>query len=102
MPGAELAAISPQMLVANPQAGIRTIPELIALAKAKPGKINYGTAGSGTPGHLAGELLNSLAGIQLTHVLYRGGAQTMTDLVAGQIELVFTGMPATLGQIRAG
>jgi tripartite-type tricarboxylate transporter receptor subunit TctC len=97
-----LAAISPQMLVANPKLGVRTIPELIAKAKAAPGKINYGTAGSGTPGHLAGELLNQLAGIQLTHVLYRGGAQTMTDLVAGQIELVFTGFPATLGQIRAG
>ncbi len=97
-----LAAISPQMLVANPKLGVRTIPELIALAKERPGKINYGTAGSGTPGHLAAELLNSLAGIQLTHVLYRGGAQTMQDVVAGQIELVFTGMPATLGQIRAG
>jgi tripartite-type tricarboxylate transporter receptor subunit TctC len=97
-----LAAISPQMLVANPKVGIKTIPELIALAKSTPGKINYGTAGSGTPGHLAGELLNSLAGIQLTHVLYRGGAQTMQDVVAGQIELVFTGFPATLGQIRAG
>src|SRR4051812_48651533 len=78
-----LAATSPQMLVANPNVGVRTIAELIALAKTKPGKINYGTAGSGTPGHLAAELMNSLAGIQLTHVLYRGGAQTMTDVVAG-------------------
>ncbi len=96
-----LAAISPQMLVANPGLGIKTIPELVALAKTRPGKINYGTAGAGTPGHLGGELLNRLAGIQLVHVPYRGGAQTMQDVVAGQIELVFTGMPATLGQIRA-
>ena len=96
-----LAAISPQMLVANPNLGVKTIAELVALAKTKPGRINYGTAGAGTPGHLAGELLNQLAGIQLVHVPYRGGAQTMQDVVAGQIELVFTGMPATLGQIRA-
>src|SRR3954463_3429619 len=88
-----LAAISPQMLVANPNVGVRTIAELIALAKTKPGKINYGTAGSGTPGHLAAELLNSLAGIKLNHVLYRGGAQSMQDVIAGQIELVFTGFP---------
>lgn len=96
-----LAAISPQMLVANPRLGIKTIAELVAVAKTRPGKINYGTAGGGTPGHLAGELLNQLAGLQLVHVPYRGGAQTMQDVVAGQIELVFTGMPATLGQIRA-
>jgi tripartite-type tricarboxylate transporter receptor subunit TctC len=97
-----LAAISPQMLVANPKVGVRTIAELVALAKTKPGAINYGTAGTGTPGHLAAELLNSLAGIKLNHVLYRGGAQSMQDVIAGQIELVFTGFPATLGQIRAG
>jgi tripartite-type tricarboxylate transporter receptor subunit TctC len=96
-----LAAISPQMLVANPKLGIRTISDLVALAKTRPGKINYGTAGAGTPGHLAGELLQQLAGVTLVHVPYRGGAQTMQDVVAGQIELVFTGMPATLGQIRA-
>ncbi|HEX9465215.1 MAG TPA: tripartite tricarboxylate transporter substrate binding protein [Alphaproteobacteria bacterium] len=96
-----LAAISPQMLVANPGLGVKTIADLVALAKTRPGQINYGTAGAGTPGHLGGELLNRLAGIQLVHVPYRGGAQTMQDVVAGQIELVFTGMPATLGQIRA-
>ena len=96
-----LAAISPQMLVANPRLGAKNIADLVRLAKARPGKINYGTAGAGTPGHLAGELLQQLAGIQLVHVPYRGGAQTMQDVVAGQIELVFTGMPATLGQIRA-
>jgi len=96
-----LAAISPQMLVANPRLGAKNIADLVRLAKERPGKINYGTAGAGTPGHLAGELLQQLTGIQLVHVPYRGGAQTMQDVVAGQIELVFTGMPATLGQIRA-
>src|SRR5258708_3553928 len=95
-----LAAISPQMLVANPGLGVKTIADLVALAKTRPGQINYGTAGAGTPGHLGGELLNRLAGIQLVHVPHRGGAQTKQDRGAGQIELAFTGMPATPRQLR--
>lgn len=94
-----LVARSPQLLVARPGLGVKTLPELIALKK---GDITYGTAGNGTPGHLAAELLAANSKAPLRHVPYRGGAPAITDLLSGQIDLVSTGLPALLGPVQGG
>jgi tripartite-type tricarboxylate transporter receptor subunit TctC len=80
----------------------RPIPELIAYAKANPGKINHASAGIGTASHMAGELFKAMTGIQIVHVPYRGNAPALTDLMAGQVELGFESMPASIEYIRAG
>ena len=76
--------------------------ELIALAKAKPGELSYGTAGIGSGGHLAGEIFKSAAGLKITHVSYKGGNVAMLEVIANQIPLVMTGLPNLLPQARAG
>jgi tripartite-type tricarboxylate transporter receptor subunit TctC len=80
---------SPNVLVVNAAAPIRTVAELIAYAKARPGQINYGSGGVGTATHLAGELLCSMTGVRMNHVPYKGDAQATTDLIAGQITWKF-------------
>lgn len=92
------------ILVASPQsaANFRTIPELIAYGKANPGKLTYASAGNGTSQHLSGELFKKLAGIDMLHVPYRGGAPAIVDIAAGRTDMMFGNMPEFLGQIRGG
>jgi tripartite-type tricarboxylate transporter receptor subunit TctC len=90
------------ILVASQQAPFRTVPELIAYAKANPGKLTYASAGNGTSQHLAGELFKQLAGVDILHVPYRGGAPAIVDIVAGRTDMMFGNMPEFLGQIRGG
>jgi tripartite-type tricarboxylate transporter receptor subunit TctC len=101
---APVAAISKVPLVAevNPGLPVTSIPELIAYAKANPNKINYGSAGVGTPQHVAGELFKMMTGVQMQHVPYRGSAPALTDLLGGQIQLMIETTPASLEHIRAG
>lgn len=92
------------ILVASPQsaANFKTIPELIAYGKANPGKLTYASAGNGTSQHLSGELFKKLAGIDMLHVPYRGGAPAIVDIAAGRTDMMFGNMPEFLGQIRGG
>jgi tripartite-type tricarboxylate transporter receptor subunit TctC len=92
----------PLVMELNPAVPAQTIPEFIAYAKANPGKINMGSAGNGTPGHMAGELFKMSTGLDLVHVPYRGAAPALTDLLAGQVQLVFDNLPTSLEYIRAG
>jgi tripartite-type tricarboxylate transporter receptor subunit TctC len=92
----------PVVMVVNPSVPAKTIPELIAYAKANPGKINLGSPGIGTPGHVAGELFKMMAGVDMVHVPYRGGAAVMTDLLGGQVQVLFGSTSLTIEQIRAG
>lgn len=95
-------AQSPQMIVAHPSVPARTLKELLALARAKPGQLAYGTSGNGSTGHLAGLLLSNMAGIKLSHVAYKGTAPAVNELVGGHIPLMISSMLATLPQVRAG
>lgn len=97
-----LATISPFMLVVHPALPARTARELIALAKARPGALNYGSAGNGSVGHLAGEQLAALAGIKTVHVPYKGSSLAVTDLIAGQLQFMLENLPTVLPQIKAG
>jgi tripartite-type tricarboxylate transporter receptor subunit TctC len=92
----------PMVLVVPPSSPATTIAELVALAKSKPGELNYGTAGNGSDNHLTAELFNHLAGIKVAHVPYRGGAQVMTDLIAGRVSFVFATMPTAIQFIGEG
>src|SRR5687768_12454539 len=93
---------SPQVLVAHPSVPATTIPELVALAKAKPGALNFASVGTGTSPHLGGELFQSLTGTRIVHVPYKGTAPAMTDLMSGQVQLMFTSMPTVLALVKAG
>ena len=97
-----LVTSSPLVLVANPTVPAKTAAELIALAKAKPGTLSFGSYGTGSINHLAAELLNSMAGIQTNHIPYRGSAPMMTDLIGGRIQFAFDGVSTTLGYIQSG
>jgi tripartite-type tricarboxylate transporter receptor subunit TctC len=93
---------SPNVFVANPKFPANTIAGLIEYAKKNPGKVNYATAGIGTTTHMSAELLQSVAGITLVHVPYRGGAPAMSDLLGGQVELMADGLPSAMPFIKAG
>ena len=93
---------SPFLLVASQASGIRDLPDLIAKAKAHPGKITYGSAGPGTNPHLLGELLSQLAGIELTHVPYKGPAAAQADLMGGTIDLLFDTPSSALPHVKSG
>lgn len=97
-----LVASVPIVLAVNPQVKANSVAELVALAKAEPGKINFGSSGNGSTNHLAGELFKTLAGINIVHVPYRGAAPAMNDLVAGHIPMMFDNMPAVRPQVVAG
>lgn len=86
----------------RPSFPAKTVAEFIAYAKANPGKINFGSGGVGTSPHLSGELLKVLAGINIVHVAYRGTAPAVTDLLAGQVQVVFDNLPGSIGHIKAG
>ena len=92
----------PLVLIANPQLPVKTVPELIAYAKANPGKINMATAGKGTPLDVAGELFKMMAAIDLVSVTYQGESPAIPDLLSGQLQIMFGVLPASLGYIRSG
>ena len=93
---------SPAVLVVNKDFPVKSVGDLIALARAKPGAISYGSAGIGSFSFLAAELFKALAGVELTHIPYRGTGPALIDLIAGRIQVQFENAPAVLGQIRAG
>ena len=97
-----LAALAPFLLVVHPSLPANSVKELVAVAKSRPGKLNYGSGGVGAPGHLSGELFNTLAGVNMTHVPYKGAAPALVDLVAGQIQVYFGNLPVTIPHARAG
>ncbi|HSS86786.1 MAG TPA: tripartite tricarboxylate transporter substrate binding protein [Reyranella sp.] len=92
----------PNVMVVNPSFPAETVPEFIAYAKANPGKINMASAGNGSAAHLAGELFNSMAGISMVHVPYRGQAPALADLLAGQVQVLFATSPASIEYVRSG
>ena len=95
-------AYVPNVVVLHPKNDFKSLPELIAYAKANPGKLNFGSAGNGTSHHLVGELFKMQAGVELTHVPYRGAGPLMQDLLAGVVDLAFDGMGTSAPQIKAG
>jgi len=92
----------PNVVVVHPSLPVRTIPELIAYAKANPGRINVESPGAGTSSHLAGELFKVMTGIDIVHVQYRGNGPALIDLLAGQVQLGFDTLPASIEYIRTG
>jgi tripartite-type tricarboxylate transporter receptor subunit TctC len=92
----------PQILVANPQLPVSSVAELIALAKAKPGTLSFASVGNGSPGHLAGELFKLRAGLKITHVPYRGGGPAVTDVIGGQVPLLWVSIPAAAQFVKTG
>ena len=97
-----LAAYVPQILVANTNVPINNIQELIAYAKARPGKLNYASVGVGSPAHIAGELLKLKAGIDMVHVPYKGGGPAIADTLGGQVQVAFVSLPAAWQHVKAG
>jgi len=95
-------ASAPLMLVTHPSLPVKSVREFIAYAKANPGKLNFGSGGPGTTPHLAGEMLKTMAGIQVIHVPYKGGAPALADLVGGQIQFMCENIPGTLPFVKAG
>jgi tripartite-type tricarboxylate transporter receptor subunit TctC len=100
--GVALTGASPLVLVVNPSFAAHSVADVIAMAKANPGKINFGTGGVGTTPHMTAELFQFNAGIKMVHVAYRGEAGAINDLLAGQIPLMFANLSAVMGNIKAG
>ncbi|NUA26558.1 tripartite tricarboxylate transporter substrate binding protein [Cupriavidus basilensis] len=97
-----LVANSPNVLLTNATLPVKSVAELIALARQRPGSLNYASTSTGGSPHLSGELLDSMAGVKMQHVPYKGAAPAMTDLLAGQVNLMFDNLPSALAQIQAG
>lgn len=97
-----LVASTPNVLLANPSFPAKDVKELIAMAKANPGSINFGSTSHGGSPHMSGELLKTLAGINITHVPYKGGSPMLSDLMGGQIQIGFDNLPSSMNLIRAG
>ncbi|WP_422648589.1 LacI family transcriptional regulator [Cupriavidus sp. H18C1] len=97
-----LVATVPNVLVVNPAFPAKTLPELLAMAKARPGQYRFASAGNGTLNHLLGEMLNSMAGIQLEHVPYKGVAPALNDVLGNQVPMAFASLPSVLPHIKAG
>ncbi|HXS53144.1 MAG TPA: tripartite tricarboxylate transporter substrate binding protein [Usitatibacter sp.] len=95
-------AWTPNVLVVNPSLPVSNVQQFIAYAKAHPGQLDFGSGSTGSAGHLAGELFNSMAGVQMVHVPYKGAAPAMQDLIAGRVQLMFDNLASSLGHIRAG
>jgi tripartite-type tricarboxylate transporter receptor subunit TctC len=95
-------ASTPNVLVVHPSIPASNVQEFIAYAKANPGKLNFGSGSTGSAGHLAGELFKTMAGVDMTHVPYKGAAPAMQDLIGGQIQLMFDNLASSLTQVRAG
>jgi tripartite-type tricarboxylate transporter receptor subunit TctC len=92
----------PFVMVVNPSVPAKTVPEFIAHAKANPGKISFGSPGIGTPGHVSGELFKIMTGVEMIHVPYRGGSPVVSDLLGGQVQVLFGTTSLTVEQVRAG
>jgi len=97
-----LVAGVPNVLEVTPSLPVNSVADLIKLAKEKPGKINFASSGSGTSIHLSGELFKTMAGVDMTHVPYKGSAMAITDLIGGQVQVMFDNLPSSLPQIKAG
>lgn len=93
---------TPLVVVVHPGVPARSIKELVALAKARPGALNYGSSGSGGSNHLAGELFNSMAGVKMVHIPYKGNAPALTDLLGGHVDVVFNGLTSAITFIKSG
>ena len=98
---AEVASF-PSMLVLHPSLPAKSVQELIALARAKPGQLNFGSAGNGSPNHLAIELFDTMARVKMTHIPYKGAGQVVGDLLAGQIQLASMGFPVAMPHVQSG
>jgi tripartite-type tricarboxylate transporter receptor subunit TctC len=97
-----LIAAVPNVLEVNPSVPVKTVKELIALAKSKPGQLTYASSGSGTSIHLSAELFKTMAGVDMLHIPYKGSGPAVTDLIAGQVNLMFDNLPSSIAQIKAG
>jgi tripartite-type tricarboxylate transporter receptor subunit TctC len=97
-----LVGTAPSILVTHPSLPVKTVRDVIALARAKPGQLNFASAGIGTPPHLAGELFKSIAGVDMVHVPYKGGGPALVDLIAGQVNMYFSGISAALPLVKDG
>jgi len=97
-----MVAMAPVAIVVNPAQPIGNLAELVALARKMPGKLNYGSAGVGTPGHLTGEMFKAAAGIDIQHVPYKGSAPALTDLIAGQTQIMFDPLQSVLSNVQGG
>ena len=95
-------ATSPNVLTAHPSVPAKNLQELVVLVKAKPGQVNFASTGIASVGHLTGELLNTLAGMKMTHVPYKGGGQAIIDLVGGHVQVMFSGFSAAMPHIKSG
>jgi len=93
---------APNVMLVNPTVPAKTVPEFITYARANPAKVNMGSGGNGGPVHMAGELFKMMAGVNLVHVPYRGEALALTDLLGGQVQVVFGSIPSSIGYIRGG
>jgi len=97
-----MATLIPQILVVHPSVPANNVQELIALAKAQPGKLNFASVGTGSPGHIAGELFKLKTGIDIVHVPYKGGGPAVTDTIGGQVQMLFVSMPAVWQHVKSG
>lgn len=97
-----VVASTPNIIVVHPSVPAKTLNELLALAKAQPGKINFGSTSSGGSPHMSAELLKMMAGVDMAHVPYKGAAPMLTDLIGGQIQVGFDNLPSTIGFVRSG
>ncbi|MEO7727070.1 MAG: tripartite tricarboxylate transporter substrate binding protein [Burkholderiales bacterium] len=97
-----MVAASPMILVTHPSVPANSVKELIALAKAKPGTINFASSGSGSTAQLSSELFKSMTGINIVHIPYKGAGPALTDLVGGQVQMMFTGISSTLPHVKSG
>jgi tripartite-type tricarboxylate transporter receptor subunit TctC len=95
-------ALTPGVMEVHPSFPAKTVPEFIVYAKANPGRINFASAGNGTPQHVFGEMFKMMAGVDMVHVPYRGGAPAVVDLVGGRVQVMFDAMPSSIEHIRAG
>jgi tripartite-type tricarboxylate transporter receptor subunit TctC len=92
----------PNVMEVHPAVPVKTVPEFIAYAKANPGRLNFASAGNGTSQHVSGELFKTMTGVNMVHVPYRGNAPALTDLVGGQVQVMFDNIPTSIEHIRAG
>lgn len=97
-----MVALTPNVLIINPSVPAKSVAELVAYIKANPGKVNYGSAGTGSTEHLSGELFRSMTGVEMTHVPYKGGAPMMVDLIGGQIQMAIETSPSAAPHVRSG
>ena len=97
-----LVAMVTIILVVHPSIPVKSVRELIALAKARPGELTFGSPGNGTPQHLAGELFNTMAGVKMGHIPYKGAVPALTDLLGGRLSMIFSSMPPALPHVQSG